>query len=59
MANTSTKEKVYDKELVLHWLEEMLRIRKFEEKASQLYMQQKFRGFCRHYAQSRHGRAVR
>lgn len=54
MANTKTKSKagkanVYDKEQVLHWYEQMLLIRKFEEKASQLYMQQKFRGFCHLY----------
>lgn len=56
MANTKTKTKskaeevnLYDKEQVLHWYEQMLRIRRFEEKASQLYMQQKFRGFCHLY----------
>jgi len=54
MANTKTKStaekaNVYDKEQVLHWYEQMLLIRKFEEKASQLYMQQKFRGFCHLY----------
>lgn len=54
MANTKTKSKTkssqgYDKAQVLHWYEQMLLIRKFEEKASQLYMQQKFRGFCHLY----------
>ncbi|MEM6768841.1 MAG: pyruvate dehydrogenase (acetyl-transferring) E1 component subunit alpha [Bacteroidota bacterium] len=43
--NTAT----YTKEQLLHWYEEMLLMRKFEEKASQLYMQQKFRGFCHLY----------
>ncbi|GAB4405023.1 MAG: pyruvate dehydrogenase (acetyl-transferring) E1 component subunit alpha [Bacteroidia bacterium] len=46
----SKKEKTtYSKELILHWYEQMLLIRKFEERASQLYMQQKFRGFCHLY----------
>ena len=52
MANTKTKAKknpVYSKEVLLHWFEQMLLMRKFEEKASQLYMQQKFRGFCHLY----------
>jgi pyruvate dehydrogenase E1 component alpha subunit len=46
----SRKKKVsYDKDLLMHWFEQMMLIRKFEEKASQLYMQQKFRGFCHLY----------
>ena len=52
MANTKTKAKkkpTYSKEVLLHWFEQMLLMRKFEEKASQLYMQQKFRGFCHLY----------
>ncbi len=52
MAKTSTKVKkdiIYSKEQVLKWYEEMLLMRKFEERASQLYMQQKFRGFCHLY----------
>ncbi|MEM9931789.1 MAG: pyruvate dehydrogenase (acetyl-transferring) E1 component subunit alpha, partial [Bacteroidota bacterium] len=48
-ANTKTAAPVYDKELLLKWFEQMLLIRKFEERASQLYMQQKFRGFCHLY----------
>lgn len=43
------KKNSYDKDLLLHWFEQMLLIRKFEERASQLYMQQKFRGFCHLY----------
>ena len=53
MATTKTKSSKkkasYDKDLLLHWFEQMLLVRKFEEKASQLYMQQKFRGFCHLY----------
>ncbi|MEO0898496.1 MAG: pyruvate dehydrogenase (acetyl-transferring) E1 component subunit alpha [Bacteroidota bacterium] len=44
-----TEAKSYDKELLLKWFEQMLLIRKFEERASQLYMQQKFRGFLHLY----------
>ena len=43
------KKEIYSKEQVLKWFEDMLLMRKFEEKASQLYMQQKFRGFCHLY----------
>ncbi len=52
MAKTKTpakKKAAYSKEQVLNWFEQMLLMRKFEEKASQLYMQQKFRGFCHLY----------
>jgi pyruvate dehydrogenase E1 component alpha subunit len=53
MANTKTKGKskkqTYSKDQVLHWYREMLRIRRFEERASQLYMQRKIRGFCHLY----------
>ncbi len=54
MASTKTKASkskkgAYSKELLLRWFEQMLLIRKFEERASQLYMQQKFRGFCHLY----------
>jgi len=47
--HTKSETKSYDKELLLNWFEQMLLIRKFEEKASQLYMQQKFRGFLHLY----------
>lgn len=49
---TKTQKKtvpIYDKAQVLKWYEDMLLMRKFEERASQLYMQQKFRGFCHLY----------
>lgn len=37
------------KETYLQWYEQMLLMRKFEEKAGQLYGQQKIRGFCHLY----------
>lgn len=52
MASTKTKSKkkeVHSKDQLLTWFDQMLLIRKFEERASQLYMQQKFRGFCHLY----------
>lgn len=39
----------FGKETYLKWYEEMLLWRKFEEKAGQLYIQQKIRGFCHLY----------
>ncbi|MFM7023567.1 MAG: pyruvate dehydrogenase (acetyl-transferring) E1 component subunit alpha [Flavobacteriales bacterium] len=48
MAKKEVKEK-YGKETYLMWYELMLLIRKFEEKAGQLYIQQKIRGFCHLY----------
>lgn len=51
--NTSTKAKSsrskHSKETYLEWYESMLLMRKFEEKAGQLYIQQKIRGFCHLY----------
>ncbi|MDX1906208.1 MAG: pyruvate dehydrogenase (acetyl-transferring) E1 component subunit alpha [Bacteroidia bacterium] len=53
MASTKQKaaksQEKYGKETLLKWYEQMMLIRKFEERASQLYMQQKFRGFCHLY----------
>lgn len=37
------------KETYLNWYESMLLMRRFEEKAGQLYIQQKIRGFCHLY----------
>jgi pyruvate dehydrogenase E1 component alpha subunit len=37
------------KETYIHWYNSMLLMRKFEEKAGQLYIQQKIRGFCHLY----------
>ncbi len=45
-----TKSKVeFSKETYLFWYESMLLMRKFEEKAGQLYGQQKIKGFCHLY----------
>jgi pyruvate dehydrogenase E1 component alpha subunit len=52
---TGTNEKAkqgkdkFSKETYLQWFESMLLMRKFEEKAGQLYGQQKIRGFCHLY----------
>ncbi len=47
---TATKSKVkYSKETYSYWYESMLLMRRFEEKAGQLYGQQKIRGFCHLY----------
>ena len=42
-------KKKFGKETYLKWYEDMLLWRKFEEKAGQLYIQQKIRGFCHLY----------
>ncbi len=49
-----TQEKVmsknkFSKETYLKWYEDMLLMRRFEEKAGQLYGQQKIKGFCHLY----------
>lgn len=44
-AHTST----YSKETYVKWYRDMLLMRKFEEKCGQLYIQQKFGGFCHLY----------
>ncbi|MFT7588620.1 MAG: pyruvate dehydrogenase E1 component alpha subunit [Limisphaerales bacterium] len=44
--STKTSATKFGKKDYLNWYELMLRIRKFEEKAGQLYGQQKIRGFC-------------
>ena len=43
------KQQEFSKETYLNWYEGMLRIRRFEEKAGQLYGMQKIRGFCHLY----------
>lgn len=43
------KTSKFDKNTYLKWYESMLLMRKFEEKAGQLYIQQKIRGFCHLY----------
>lgn len=42
-------KKGYSKETYMFWFESMLLMRKFEEKAGQLYGMQKIRGFCHLY----------
>lgn len=52
MAKAKTKsgaKKSYTNEQVMHWYEEMLLQRRFEEKTSQMYMMQKIKGFCHLY----------
>lgn len=39
----------YDKETYVRWYRDMYLMRKFEEKCGQLYIQQKFGGFCHLY----------
>lgn len=42
-------EQTFSKETYMYWFENMYLIRKFEEKAGQMYGQQKIRGFCHLY----------
>jgi pyruvate dehydrogenase E1 component alpha subunit len=48
---TKTKKSAtkYSRETYIKWYKDMLLIRKFEEKTGQLYIQQKFGGFCHLY----------
>ena len=46
---TKAEKSKFSKETYLKWYESMLLMRKFEEKAGQLYIQQKIRGFCHLY----------
>ena len=48
-AKTTPQKVQYSKEQYMYWYESMLLQRKFEEKAGQLYGQQKIRGFCHLY----------
>lgn len=43
------KKEKFTKETYMYWFESMLLMRKFEEKAGQLYGQQKIKGFCHLY----------
>ncbi len=43
------KTEKFSKETYVKWYKDMLLIRKFEEKTGQLYIQQKFGGFCHLY----------
>ena len=46
---SSESKKKFSKETYVKWYKDMLLMRKFEEKAGQLYIQQKFGGFCHLY----------
>lgn len=48
-AKKSGSKPEFSKDTYLHWYETMQLMRKFEEKAGQLYGQQKIRGFCHLY----------
>ncbi|MCY7411272.1 MAG: pyruvate dehydrogenase (acetyl-transferring) E1 component subunit alpha [Chitinophagales bacterium] len=48
-AKPSKTDQVFSKEQYLQWYEVMVRIRKFEERAGQLYGMQKIKGFCHLY----------
>src|SRR6267154_5490950 len=48
-AKTKTSKTESSKETYMFWFESMLLMRKFEEKAGQLYGMQKIRGFCHLY----------
>ena len=43
------KKVKFTKETYLKWYNDMLLMRRFEEKTGQLYIQQKIRGFCHLY----------
>ncbi len=44
-----TKKENFGKAIYLKWYEDMLLMRRFEERCGQLYIQQKFGGFCHLY----------
>ncbi|MFT6867169.1 MAG: pyruvate dehydrogenase E1 component alpha subunit [Cyclobacteriaceae bacterium] len=44
-----TKKEIFNKAIYMSWFECMMLMRRFEEKAGQLYGQQKIRGFCHLY----------
>ncbi len=48
-AKSKSTKGQFSKETYMTWFESMLLMRKFEEKAGQLYGQQKIRGFCHLY----------
>ena len=47
--NPAGEARNFDKATYLRWYKDMLLMRRFEEKAGQLYTQQKFGGFCHLY----------
>ncbi len=48
-SKNTPEKKAFGKEIQLRWYKDMLLMRRFEEKAGQLYTQQKFGGFCHLY----------
>ncbi len=48
-SKSKTVKSSFSKETYMEWFESMLFMRKFEEKAGQLYGQQKIKGFCHLY----------
>ena len=48
-ATSKSSEGKFGKETYVKWYKDMLLIRRFEEKTGQLYIQQKFGGFCHLY----------
>jgi pyruvate dehydrogenase E1 component alpha subunit len=49
-SQSKTKEQQpYSKALLMHWYEEMMLQRRFEEKANEVYTKQKIKGFCHLY----------
>ncbi len=48
-AKKAEEQHKFSKETYLYWFESMMLIRRFEEKAGQLYGQQKIKGFCHLY----------
>ena len=46
---SAKRKNKFSKETYIKWYKDMLLMRKFEEKAGQLYVQQKFGGFCHLY----------
>ena len=48
-AKVTDKKEKFSKETLLFWYENMLLMRRFEEKAGQLYGMQKIKGFCHLY----------
>lgn len=49
VAAPAPAEQAFDKETYMKWFESMQLMRRFEEKAGQLYGQQKIKGFCHLY----------
>jgi pyruvate dehydrogenase E1 component alpha subunit len=47
--SVTTQKPKFSKETYLKWYKDMLLMRKFEERVGQLYIQQKFGGFCHLY----------